>query len=121
MFFLHDIVERSNLATNEGQNSSSDDESFFDDDYDDFGSVSSGELEDQMEVDDPGHRPRNDQPSDTPPAPSALGLSDDSNPSDSPPSLSPTVTQHTDANDDENTPQDTHMPPKGKSITRAFY
>lgn len=105
MFFLHDVVERSNLASADRKNASSDDESFYDEDYDDFDSVSSGELEDQMIVE-----------SEAQPAPSALGLSDNSDPSDSPPSLTPTATQNTNTNDNGNTPQDTRKPPKGKSI-----
>ncbi len=116
MFFLHDVVEPSNLAADDSQNASSDGESFYDEDYYDFGSVSSGELEDQMDVDDPGHRPGDDQPSEAPPAPSASGPSHDSDPSDSPPSLTPTATQDTNTNDEGNTPQDTRKPPKGKSI-----
>ena len=116
MFFLHDVVKPSNLAAADSQNASSDGESFYDEDNDDFGSVSSGELEDQMDVDDPGHRPGDDQPSEAPPAPSASGPSHDSDPSDSPPSLTPTATQDTNTNDDGNTPQDTPKPPKGKSI-----
>ena len=55
MFFLHDIVEQSNLASADPQNASSEGESFYDEDHDDFGSVSSQELEDQMIEDDPGH------------------------------------------------------------------
>jgi hypothetical protein len=116
MFFLHDVVERSNQATDDAQNASSDGESFYDEDYDDFGSVSSGELEDQMVEDDPADRPGDDQPSEASSAPSASGLPDDSDPSDSPPSLTTTATQNGNTNDDGNAPQDTPKPPNGKSI-----
>ena len=69
-----------------------------------------------MGEDNPGHRLGDDQPSKAPPAPSALGLPDDSDPSDSPPSLTTTATQNANTNDDGNTSQDTPNPPKGKSI-----
>jgi hypothetical protein len=116
MFFLHDIVEQSNLASADPQNASSEGESFYDEDHDNFGSVSSRELEDQMIEDDPGHRPGDDQPSVAPPAPSALGFPDESDPSDSPPSLTTTVMQNANTNEDVNLSHDTPQPPKGKSI-----
>jgi len=116
MFFLHDNVERSNLASTDAQNALSDGNSFYDEDYDNFGSVSSGELEDKKVEDDPGHQLGDDQPSEAPPAPSTLGLPDNSDPSNSPPSLTTTAMQNANTNDDGNTSQDNPKPPKGKSI-----
>ena len=69
-----------------------------------------------MVEDDPGHSLGDNQPSEAPPSPSALGLPDDSDPSDSPASLTTTAKQNANTNDDGNTSQDTPNPPKGKSI-----
>ena len=68
-----------------------------------------------MVEDDPGHRLGDDQPSEAPPSPSALGLPDDSDPSDSPPSLT-TAKQNANTNDDGNTSQDTPILPKANLL-----
>ena len=74
MFFLHDVTETSNSASAEAQNAPSDDEGMLDEDYDDFGSISSGELVDEDPHEPSSPRLHDDQPSDIELAPSAFGL-----------------------------------------------
>jgi hypothetical protein len=74
MFFLHDVTETSNSASSEAQNAPSDGEGMLDEDYDDFGSISSGELVDEDPHESSSPRPHDDQPSIIELAPSAFGL-----------------------------------------------
>ena len=103
MFFLHDVVDGSNSASASTQNEPSDDEGMFDEDCDDFASVTSSELQDEEHQEPFSPRLHNKQPSDLEFAPPVFSLPSVVDATNSTPIVS-------------NTADAERKPPRGKSI-----
>ena len=74
MFYLHDVTQELNYGADTAQNAPSDDDGVLDDDCDDFGSIASSELQEEVYEEPSSPRPHNVQPSDIELAPPAFGL-----------------------------------------------
>ena len=74
MFYLHDVTQELNYGADTAQNAPSDNDGVLDEDCDDFGSIASSELEEEVYEEPSSPRPHNVQPSDIELAPPAFGL-----------------------------------------------
>ena len=103
MFYLHDVMQELNSRSDTAQNAPSDDNGVLDEDCDDFGSIASSKLEEEVYEEPSSPQPHDVQPSDIELAPPAFGLPHIVEAVDSTPIAAITVNEET-------------KPPRGKSI-----
>ena len=104
MFYLHDVTDESNSGSDNARNAPSDEDGILDEDCDDFASIASSELEEEVHQEPSSPRPHDVQPSNIELAPPAFGFPYIVAATDSTPIAAITANEET-------------KPPHGKSIT----